>query len=565
MNKKNKKFAWLSGLVLLIIIGVSSTMFASKSLLSAKEDTTGEGGPIEKIVFPINPSITNISDNIEEQQGDQGEKALVITSNISLVNVVPMDFMNEPITQSIIGVPFYLDLTFSLTGNFNQLRGNTYVYNFPNKYLDALPSEESTIMLNQEKIGTVSKSFSGDTSFEFRFDEDANLDVGEEGTELHFKPLVRLKEEMAYTDRDKITEARLVIGDSEERLSDELLPGGYPFTILPHQGGAFDWLANAEEYGLNPPTLYGATEAAYWEDDAYTLGYSAFFNVDSILSKSPKYKGTRPDGRGEPYYFYGKTGRDGLYYPDQVAICVDVLHSLVKGNGQKADLEDYIGFDAAEDLQYGIHMAAMLAEEHGDGIGPGLTVREGPTTPYKPLVFNGNSAQKEQQQYYLYAGQVRAWVIAARNNLNPDYVLNIDYSDITNQNYNDPSKTDLTEGIDAIEKLIAEFKSLNYIDRTPRKMKVGETRSLFQIPTNQQKFIHYIDFEESRGLDKVTLIGADTSTGVINNTLSVKANTVIQEGDVEIVIRKNTSDYWNSDVGFDALYDGTSQKKQYIR
>ncbi|MDA9472575.1 putative LPXTG-motif-containing peptidoglycan bound protein [Enterococcus sp. 5H] len=546
-----------------MIVGLSSTMLASKSLLSAKEEVNNDANTIERIVFPVNPSITSISNNADEKQAHLDEKALAIASNISLVNVVPMDFMNEPITQSVIGVPFFLDLTFFLTGNFNQLRGNTFVYNFPNKYLDALPSEESTIMLNQEKVGTVSKSFSGDTSFEFRFDEDANLDVGEGGTELHFKPLVRLKEEMAYTDRDKITEARLVIENSEDRFSDELLPeDGYPVTILPHQEGAFDWLANAEEYGLNPPTLYGVSPAEHWEDYAYFLGYSARFNMDSILSKSPNYVGTRPGDTGIPYYFFGMTDKPsngGLYYPDQIAVCIDVLHSLVKGNGQKSDLEDYIGFDAAEDLQYGLHMAAMLAEEYGQGVGPGTQVIPGPTTPNIPIVFGGNSAQMDQQKYYLYAGQLRAWVIAAKNNLNPGYVLNMDYSDITSSGGS--KNTNMTAGINAIEEMIEEFKNFDYVNRTPKKMKVGETLETFKIPTSQQKFIHYVDFEESKGLDKVTLIGVETTTGVIEDKLSVKANTSIEEGEVEIVIRKNTSDFWNSDLGFDALYDGTGQKK----
>lgn len=555
-----------------MIVGLSSTMLASKSLLSAKEEINNDDEVVE-IIFPSKPF-----ERIEPSNTDttkSTEDFIDITSNISLISVVPRDFpTNEPINESVIGAPFYLDLTFSINGEaLNNLLGKKFVYDVPNKYINAFSAPESTIIINGEKVGSISEINSGATSVEFKFDSTLpeSLQELDGNVQVTLKPIVRLKQELGNTNLDKRTDAVLKIQSNSE--VQNLAFTDYPFTILPHTPGAFDWLTNAEDYGLTPPTLYGSSDY-YWKTDVGIMAnyFYAKINDADIRAKNPNYKGGIP-GSGHPYYFFGMSDspeNGGQYYPDLVALCVDIFHSLVEGNGEKADLRDYVGDEAAAEIHYGLHMGAMLAETYGTGIGPGMDVSRGKTTTSStPIKFTGDTNNQYNQRQYMFGGQLRAWLISARENLNPAFKLNMTYEDLDPQSDRNGSweSVDMDGTIEEIEDMIDDYKNMNYINEAPVGMKVGETKTIFNIPNNQEKFIHYVDYGSSKGLDKVTLIdknGTIGTSGEFTGYLAVKANTDIKEGDVNIVIRKNTSDLWNGDLGYDSLFDATQQKKAVL-
>ncbi|MGX6993572.1 hypothetical protein CBF34_04465 [Vagococcus penaei] len=107
------------------------------------------------------------------------------------------------------------------------------------------------------------------------------------------------------------------------------------FTVKPSTPGFFWWKTEGLDYTKE------IKAANYWEYDITTmaLNFIIRLNSNNIKSKNPHYRGDILS-IGSPYYFYGRESRYGNYDPNLIAICIDIFHSLVTGNGYKSNLED---------------------------------------------------------------------------------------------------------------------------------------------------------------------------------------------------------------------------------
>lgn len=438
------------------------------------------------------------------------------------------------VKKAVVGVPIRTTIDLDIPEKTITKPQQRVLYTLPTELVAAV--NEDVLVYNEKNqvVGTMMKTYSGDSNVIF----DLNMANYQEKQTLHVSFFTRVREQQTIGRRT------LNFG---ENVVQEL-------EIEPAISGFFGWKTDALNYALEERA------APYFEDDYTLMGtyFEARLKVDAIKSKNPNYKGRVPD-RGVPYIFFGKSAQNGIYYPDEIAICIDIFHSLVEGIGYKSDIEDYVDQESAKHIVDIIHMGAIRAEQNG------MKILQNPGYQ-KPIVFGDMLTEKGyNQRAYMFTAQLIAWQVAALGNLNPEYRLQeLPISDI-NPVMRKPgtafSSVDLTKYINELEQMRVAFNDWSFVDSL-RNVELSTDRVVtLTLPKEQDDFEIYLDYDQSENLEYLVqsyLPGRN----VPFTELKLQLAKPLPDGkEVKLVFYKLPKDSWKGDVGFNGISEGNKQYK----
>lgn len=445
------------------------------------------------------------------------------------------DIQGKSVQKSVIGMPLRTTVHLDIPAQTFAKSEVTGIYHLPSELVTMM--NEDVIVYNEknEIVGQMEKSYSGDELITIHL----KLPDHTQQQRLHVSFLARVREMQKIGSRD------LTVGD---KAMQELV-------IEPATPGFFGWKTDALNYALEERA------APYWESDNLIMGNYFYGELKQaqIKAKNKNYKGQIPQ-YGAPYFFFGKSSRDGNYLPNEIAICIDIFHSLVDGNGYKSDIEDYLDRESAKYVVDIIHMGAIRAEQNG------MEVVANPQNK-KPIIFGDMLTQSGyNQRAYMFAAQLVAWQVAAKGNLNPQYRLdNLSISDINpvmrralNQPY---QSVDLTNYINELEQMRTAFNDWSFLDAYMNSELSTDRIVTLTLPKNQDDFEVYIDYDKSENLDYLVqsyLPGRNVPFKELKLQL---AKPLPANKNVKLVFYKLPKDSWKGDVGFSGVSQGNAQYK----
>ncbi|WP_297077410.1 Cna B-type domain-containing protein [uncultured Enterococcus sp.] len=459
-------------------------------------------------------------------------KEFLLNDYVSQVGFTDME--GNTVKKAIVGTPIQATVSFDLPEKTFFASDQTVMYQLPSEL--AAMVNENTMVYNEynQIVGKMEKSYSGDELVVLHLVLPNYL----EKQKLHVSFFVRVKEQQFINNRT------LTFGD--QMIQD--------LTVEAATSGFFGWKTDVLNYALEERA------APYFEDDYTLMGtyFEARLKGDTIKAKNPNYQGRIPE-RGVPYIFFGKSAQNGVYYPNEIAICIDIFHSLVEGNGYKSDIEEYVDPESAKHIVDIIHMGAIRAEQNGMQILKSASYQ-------KPIIFGDMLTEKGyNQRAYMFTAQLIAWQVAALGNLNPDYRLQtLPISDI-NPVMRKPgtafSSVDLTKYINELEQMRVYFNDWSFIDSLQNQELSTDRVITLTLPKEQDDFEVYLDYEQSENLEY--LVQSDLPEKNVPFTeLKLQLNKPLPaDQNVNLVFYKLPKDSWKGDVGFSGISEGNKQYK----
>lgn len=538
---------------------------------------------------------------IKRTQLDGSDEEIIDVKNVYLENGI-----GDQVESMRQGRPYrgMMDITI----HTNNLEGSLHsiFYKLPGQ-LDSIGTDPVLLNHNQDIIGKIHQSKSGDRYLQIDFDE---------------------------TKLDQLGDLQITL-PIQVRARPEITPGSHSINfaknqtqrinIDPYDPGIFSWV-DVNQYANQPMNIpRGTAKATKWEsDNSFTNFVVAELYPNAIRQKHPNFRGY--DTMAFPTFFYGVSDNGRPYYPEEIGLCIDPFHTITQSNNPlfRAQIEDFIENEGAEMLNLSLHMAAWRAETAHDD--PIQVVSNKTPSSNIPIRYEETNYVKEKYirerkdtgRRWMGGGQMASWLFSMKYNRD----LNNRIDDIYeirpgapegvyyNTKYFKPvawGDVDYIPDLTIIGKMREMYKDTSYIEKdSPHLLSKKTSKIVLEIPNDQKStgfpgfedvkytqrdFDHYIDKEASLAasnsknkFDKCLDIKQEyqdiyekqlTYNGIYthykrSNNVPVKTTQIgepftklevkvkddkdcnLNPGDVKLVIRKNTRDFWNDSIGYTA-------------
>lgn len=465
----------------------------------------------------------------------QTVKAQEFSLNDYVSRVEFTDIDGTVVKKTIAGIPIQAVVDFEIPKKTFLAADETVTYQLPS-FVTAMVNEDVMVYNEANQVvGEMIKSYSGDDVIKLQL----NMANYLEKQTLHVAFFVRAKEIQ--------TPGALMVPSDAAMVQD--------LTVEPATPGFFGWRTDALDYSLQ------TRAAPYFEEDYLLMGnyFRTLLNRDAIKNKNPEYTHPIPD-RGVPYFFFGKSSENGVYYPNEIAICIDIFHTLVNGTEYKSELSDYVTDEAAQHIFEIINMGAIRAQQNG------MQVLKS-TSYQKPIIFDSMATTNGyRQRTYMFTGQLIAWQVAALGNRNENYRLqSLPISDLNPQMRRTTSENfesvDLTSYINELEQMREYFKDWSFWNSL-NDMELSTDHSItLTLPSTQNDFEVYLDYDQSENLDYLVQDNLP-GKGKPFTTLNLQLNKPLPgDKNVKLAFYKLPKNAWQADVGFDCVASGNRQLK----
>lgn len=528
---------------------------------------------------------------IQKNTFDETNQDVIDVTRIQLENAV-----GDPVDTIRQGRPYKgaLDLvihTEKLSGALHSI-----FYKLPGQ-LDSIGTDPVLLKTGDETLGKIYQSKSGDRYFQIDFDETKLDGLGDLQVTLPIQ--VRARPEIK-AGMHSIAFAR----NQAQKIN-----------IEPYDPGIFSWV-DVNQYANQPMNQARAQSAVKWEsDNSFTNFVIADLYPDAIRRDHPKFQGYDKMAFPTFFYGVDSSGTTYYPDEVGLCIDPFHTITQSNAPLFKAQIEDFIMDEGARKLNLSLHMAAWRAQTAHDDPMQVLSSKD-PIKGVQPLKYDvTNFSQqyikdrKDTGRRWMGGGQIAAWLFSMKYNRdNNNRIDNI--VDPEGINYNTKyfwpnawkQEIDYKPDLTILSEMRHLYEDTSYITEKAQLLSKTNAKVVMEVPNSnqtsglrgfenitytQRDFDHYIDIEASKAASKRkdkniidncldikqeyqdiyekktrapyiyynrsnNVAVKQTKVGEPFTKLEVTAKCDLNPGDVKLVIRKNTRDFWNDSIGYTA-------------